>query len=104
VAAVELTAPRERFSQTALPVIVPLAERIRVTIVASVLGVQSLNVSVPRRQGTPPTQMLSFRQRVLLRRAVDFGVLDERVKRHAQALCGFEEGSGKWMSTRGVVV
>jgi hypothetical protein len=95
VAAVELTAPRERFSQTALPVIVPLAARIRVTIVASVVGVQSVNVSVPRRQGTPATQMLSFRHRVFVASAVEVGELEERVKRHAQALCGFEEGSGK---------
>jgi hypothetical protein len=87
-----------------LPVIVPLAARIRVTIVASVVGVQSLNVSVPRRQGTPATQMLSFRQRVVVANAVEVGDDEESVKRQAQALCGFDEGDGKWMSTRGVVV
>lgn len=98
MAAVELTAPRERFSQTAFPVMVPPASRMRVTIVASVCGVQLEIVDVPRRQGMEATQMLSFRQRVLfLRTGVVLLVsvvievaVEERVKRQAQAFKGFD--------------
>lgn len=97
MAAVELTAPRERFSQTAFPVMVPPASRMRVTIVASVCGVQLEIVDVPRRQGMEATQMLSFRQRVLFLKAgavlLVVSVLievEERVKRQAQAFKGFD--------------
>lgn len=64
-----------RFSQTAFPVMIPPAETIRVTIVASVLGVQSVKVWVPTRQGTPATQMLSLMQTVLFFSRVDEGDL-----------------------------
>jgi hypothetical protein len=50
---------KHRFSQTPLPVMTPPASRIRVVIVASVLGTQSLIMSVPKRQGTPFTAIVS---------------------------------------------
>lgn len=90
----ELTAPRERFSQTAFPVMVPLASRMRVTIVASVCGVQGFIVDVPSRHGMLATQMLSFRQRVLLRSVLVVGDVEARVKRQAQAFRGFEGDCG----------
>jgi hypothetical protein len=52
------TPQRQRSSQTALPVISPPASRMRVTTVASVLGVQSLMTVVPSRHGTHLSAML----------------------------------------------
>ncbi len=70
-----------RFSQTAFPVMIPPEERIRVTIVASILGIQPVKVEVPTRQGTPATQMLSFMHKVLPMRRSDVGELWARLKR-----------------------
>lgn len=53
------TPQRQRSSHTALPVISPPASRMRVTTVASVIGVQSLMTLVPSRHGTPLSAMLS---------------------------------------------
>lgn len=78
MAAVKEAALVLRFSQTAFPVIIPPAERIRVTIVASVFGVQFVNVSVPTRQGTLAMQMLSLMHNVLPLRRVDEGDLWDR--------------------------
>lgn len=74
---------------------VPEADRILVTIVASVLGTQSVNVSVPMRQGTPATATLSLMQRVLPLRRSDDGDLDFRLKRHAHAFSSLSSGFGK---------
>jgi hypothetical protein len=75
VAAVNEAALVLRFSQAAFPVMIPPAEIIRVTTVASVLGVQFVNVSVPTRQGTPVTQMLSLMHKVLAFSELDEGDL-----------------------------
>jgi hypothetical protein len=75
VAAVNDAALVLKFSQTAFPVIVPPAERIRVTTVASIFGVQFVKVSVPTRQGTPATQMLSLIQNDLSFKRLDSGDL-----------------------------
>lgn len=79
----------------------PPASRIRVTTVASVPGIQSLKVSVPRRQGTPATAILSFRQKVLPLRRSLFGAVLIALNFHAHAASGFESVVGKWMSDRG---
>jgi hypothetical protein len=59
VAAETDTPQRDKFSHTALPSMMPPASRMRVTTVASVLGVQSEKISVPIRQGTPLRATLS---------------------------------------------
>lgn len=81
MAAVKDAADVLRFSQTAFPDMIPPEDRIRITIVASVLGVQPVKVEVPTRQGTPATQMLSFMQSVLLFRRLEEGDLWVRWKR-----------------------
>jgi hypothetical protein len=75
VAAVKDDAEVLRFSQTAFPGIIPPEERILVTTVASILGVQPVNVEVPTRQGTLATQILSLMQIVLCFRRSDVGDL-----------------------------
>jgi len=67
--------------------------------VASVLGVQSVKVSVPTRQGTPATQMLSLMHNVLPFRRSDVGDLWARWKRYAQALSGLSAFLGKYLLT-----
>jgi hypothetical protein len=64
-----------RFSQTALPLIIPPASRILVTTVASFFGTHPVNVSVPTKQGTPAMQMLSLIHNVLSLSRVDGGDL-----------------------------
>lgn len=75
MAAVYEAALVDRFSQTAFPVMVPPASRIRVTIVASVLGIQPVKVDVPIKHGTPATQMLSLIQKVLPAKRLEEGDL-----------------------------
>lgn len=79
----------------------PPASRMRVTTVASVFGIQFLKVSVPSRQGTPATAILSFKHNVLPLRRSDFGAVLVALNFHAHAASGFESAVGKWISDRG---
>ena len=65
---------KQAFSQAALPVIKPLASRIRVTTVASSLGVQK-RAAVPFVQGTVASAMLSFKAIVRPLSSVEMGLV-----------------------------
>src|SRR5687767_5158125 len=59
-AVVWLPPDRQKYSQCALPTIVPPASRMRVTSVASTAGTEPSRVEAPFIIGTPARQMLSF--------------------------------------------
>jgi hypothetical protein len=85
VAAEHDTPQRQRSSHTALPVISPPASRMRVTTVASVLGVQFLMTLVPSRHGTPLSAMLSLACQMCSNR-VHSGILSTRSNRDLIAI------------------
>src|SRR5215470_19662534 len=65
VSEVWLPPEAQRLSQTALPLIVPPASRIRVTTVASTFGTKPSSSRVPFIIGMPATQTLSLIAKVL---------------------------------------
>src|SRR5262245_56598311 len=64
-ALVWLPPEKQKYSQCALPTMVPPASRIRVTTVASTSGTYPSSVEAPFIMGTPARQMLSFSATVL---------------------------------------
>lgn len=100
VTEVSLTAPKQLFSQAALPEMVPPASRMRVTRTASTRGVQA-RAPVPLVQGTPARAMLSLRVMVLPASSCDVGRVQTTVALVAQPPESRSDGGGRWMEVRG---
>src|SRR5215831_9180409 len=99
VSEVWLPPEAQRLSQTALPLIVPPASRMRVTTVASTFGTKPSSSRVPFIIGMLATQMLSLIAKVLPCKGPSAAPLISQ--RQYQAFNGLSSGEGRHPQSRG---